>query len=111
MDRESNKVVDFEVGDRTKSTYINLAFRLEAKYNIEHLCTDDYSVYNYYKISKYHHVTKSETALVEAQNSIIRNYLARFNRKTKRYSKSIRMITASLTLLFNKHMIDLNSCL
>ena len=108
VDRRTNQVVDFEVGDRTKSTYLILARRLEVKYNIEHLCTDDYSAYKYYKISKYHHTTKAETALVESKNSIIRHYLARFNRRTKRYSKSIRMITASLVLLFWKDKLNLN---
>jgi IS1 family transposase len=66
------------------------------------------SAYKYYKISKYHHMTKAETCLIEAKNSIIRNYLARFNRATKRYSKAIRMIHASLTMLFWKDMLDLN---
>jgi insertion element IS1 protein InsB len=107
VDRRSNQVIDFEVGDRSKQTYLKLALRLEQKYNIEHLCTDDYNAYGYYKISKYHHVTKSETCLVEATNSIVRNYLARFNRRTKRYSKSIRMIIASLNLLFWSKYLNL----
>jgi insertion element IS1 protein InsB len=47
-------------------------------------------------------VTKSETALVESKNSLIRHYLARFNRKTKRYSKALDMITNSILILFNK---------
>jgi insertion element IS1 protein InsB len=82
--------------------------RIEKKYKVKHLCTDGYSAYQYYKISEHHHTTKSETALVEAKNSIVRHYLARFNRRTKRYSKSIKMIVASLTLLFWKDMINLN---
>jgi insertion element IS1 protein InsB len=108
LDRSTNKVVDFEIGDRTKRTYVKLALRLEKRFNINHLCTDDYAAYGYYRISKHHHTTKSETCLIEAKNSIIRNYLARFNRKTKRYSKAIRMIHVSLTLLFWKDMLDLN---
>lgn len=108
VEDETNQVIDFEVGDRTKQTYLKLAFRLEKRYKIEHLCTDDYSVYKYYKISKYHHTTKAETSLVEAKNSIIRNYLARFNRKTKRYSKSVGIIKASLTLLFWRNFINLD---
>ena len=72
VNRRTNKVVDFEIGDRSRGTYLSLAFRLEQKYNIEHLCTDDYSVYKYYKISKCYHTTKSETELVESKNSIIK---------------------------------------
>ena len=49
-----------------------------------------------------HIANKSETCLIESVNSRIRNYLARFNRRTKRYSKSIEMIEYSLYLLFDK---------
>lgn len=44
LNRESNKVVDFEVGGSTKTTYLKLARRLEEKYQIEHLCPDDYCI-------------------------------------------------------------------
>ena len=108
VDRNRGKVIDFEVGDRSKFTYLKLAFRLEKRYNINHLCTDNYSAYGYYKISNQHHITKSETSLVESVNSLIRHYLARFNRRTKRYSKSIKMLTASLVLFFHKDLINLN---
>jgi insertion element IS1 protein InsB len=73
-------------------------------YNTEYLCTDKYEVYSCIKISQKHERTKKETALIESKNSIIRHYLARFNRRTKRYSKSQDMIIASLRLLFNKHL-------
>jgi insertion element IS1 protein InsB len=79
--------------------------KLEHRYNIEYLCTDGYDAYSKYKISKKHITTKAETSLVESFNSLIRHYLARFHRKTKRYSKSFRMIVDSLMLLFNKHLI------
>jgi insertion element IS1 protein InsB len=55
-------------------------------------------------ISERHVVTKAETSLIESKNSLIRHYLARFNRKTKRYSKAIDMIENSLLLLFNKSL-------
>ncbi|MCC8369842.1 MAG: IS1 family transposase, partial [Rickettsia endosymbiont of Stiretrus anchorago] len=38
-------------------------------------------------------------------NSLLRHYLARFNRKTKRYSKAIDMIYNSILLLFNKNLL------
>lgn len=82
-----------------------MALRLEKKYKIEYLCTDAYEAYSKYLISKKHTTTKAETALVESFNSLIRHYLARFNRKTKRYSKAFDMIANSLTLLFNKQLI------
>lgn len=82
-----------------------MALRLERKYSINYLCTDGYEAYSKYSISKKHTTTKAETSLVESFNSLIRHYLARFNRKTKRYSKSFDMIGDSLILLFNKHLL------
>ena len=81
---------------REFSSYFLMARRLERKYNIQYLCTDAYEVYSKYKISKEHTITKAETSLVESFNSLIRHYLARFNRKTKRYSKAFDMIANSL---------------
>jgi len=83
-----------------------MALRLERKYNINYLCTDAYEAYSKYSIAKKHSTTKAETSLVESFNSLIRHYLARFNRRTKRYSKSFDMIGHSLLLLFNKHLIS-----
>ena len=79
-----------------------MALRLEKAYRIEVLCTDAWKVYQKYTISKIHFIGKSETCLVESKNSLIRNFLARFNRRTKRYSKSVEMIFLSLKLLFAK---------
>lgn len=101
------KIVDFEIRDRT-ACILRLVMRLEKRFKINHLCIDDYAAYGYYKISKHYNTTKAETCLVETKNSIIRNYLARFNRTTKRYSKATRMIHTSLTLLFGRDMLDLN---
>lgn len=77
---------------------------LEEIFRINILCTDAYALYAQYRIAKRHVITKAETALVESKNSLIRHYLARFNRRTKRYSKAIDMIENSLLLLFNKNL-------
>ena len=50
-------------------------------------------------------MTKAETSLVESFNSLIRYYLARFSRKTKRYSKAVDMIYNSVMMLFNKELL------
>ncbi len=62
-------------------------------------------MYGKYRIGDKHYFTKKETALVESFNSLIRHYLARFNRKTKRYSKAIDMIYNSILMLFNKKLL------
>ena len=107
VDRVRNKVVDLEVTEsRDFSAYLPMALRLEKKYNIDITASDNCFTYQKYQISKKYVVTKSETALVESKNSLIRHYLARFNRKTKRFTKAIDMAKHSLILLFNKPMIS-----
>ena len=106
VDRDRSKVVDFEVTEtRDFSAYLPLALRLDSSYEIEISCSDHYDVYGGYKIAKSHYFTKKETSLVESFNSLLRHYLARFNRKTKRYSKAFDMIYNSILLLFNKNII------
>jgi IS1 family transposase len=52
-----------------------------------------------------HTQTKAETHLIEASNSSIRDNLARFNRRSKRFSKTHAMLEITLTLFFNRHLI------
>jgi insertion element IS1 protein InsB len=75
-----------------------MALRLE-RYDIEYLCSDGYEVYKQYMISKKHINSKAETCLVESKNSSLRDNLARLNRRTKRYSKSMEMLELSVYLL------------
>lgn len=107
MDRDRNKIVDIVVSKRRdKSVYINMALRLEKRgYKVNIMCTDGYEGYCSYKLAKRHVITKAETSLVESKNSLIRHYLARFNRDTKRYSKAFDMILYSLLILFNKQLV------
>ena len=57
------------------------------------------------KISEQHTMTKSETHLIESSNSSIRDNLARFNRKSKRFSKSFSLLDFTLQLFFYKHFL------
>ena len=52
-----------------------------------------------------HVQTKAQTHLIEAAHSSIRDHLARFNRRSKRYSKSWAMLEATLLLFFNRHRL------
>ncbi len=107
VDRVRNQVVDLEVTEsREFGAYLPMAMRLEKRFFIDISVSDDCFTYQKYRIAKQHVVTKSETALVESKNSLIRHYLARFNRKTKRYTKAIDMAKHSLILLFNKSIIS-----
>ena len=52
---------------------------------------------------KKHIQSKAETYTVEGYNSLIRHYLARMKRKTKCYTKCVKMLQHSLHLFFLKH--------
>lgn len=56
-------------------------------------------------INEAHVMTKTETHLIESSNSSIKDNLARFNRKTKRYSKSLEMLNISFELFIYKDFI------
>jgi IS1 family transposase len=56
-------------------------------------------------VTEPHIQTKAQTHLIEASNSSIRDNLARFNRRSKRYSKSLDMLDASLVLFFHRHIV------
>lgn len=101
VDRNKLELIDFEVGNAEKNTWLSMVFRLKEKYNINYLCTDGNPVYSYYKFTEKHIITKAETSLVESWNCRLRHYLARLKRKTLCYSKNIDMLRISINLLLN----------
>jgi insertion element IS1 protein InsB len=98
VERNSGKILDFEAGDRSFGTYLQIALRLQEKFNIKWLCTDDYEVYKKIQIAEKHIITKAETSLVEANNSSLRGKLARLNRRTKKFSKSEEILRLTMFL-------------
>jgi insertion element IS1 protein InsB len=62
-------------------------------------------------ISKLHTMTKAETHLIEISNSSIRDNLACFNRKTKRFSKSYSALNHNLKLFIHKGFFESNKLL
>ena len=76
------------------------------------ICTDGNYSYNkvinkgYNKDCNKHIITKSETCLVESYNSSIRDTFARFRRRTKCYSKSIKMIYYSMLMWSNWYLLN-----
>ena len=49
-----------------------------------------------------HTQTKAQTHLIESSNSSIRDMLARFNRRTKRASKTQQMLEITLDIFFSR---------
>lgn len=73
------------------------------------ICTDANSCYRLafarHRVPEAHVQSKAHTHRIESSNASIRDNLARFNRRSKRYSKSWQMLEASLLLFFNRHLI------
>ena len=67
--------------------------------------TDDYAVYRKVLPEAQHLPTKQHTTTIESRNSRIRQYLARFHRRTKCYAKSDYVTEALMALLpYRKHI-------
>ena len=81
--------------------------------NIAAIFTDANSCYRLaferHGVAEPHIQTKAQTHLIEAANSSIRDNLARFNRRSKRHSKTVNMLNTTLTLFFNRHLIQCNT--
>lgn len=89
------------VGDRSTETGVKLWKNIENK-GIELVFSDYWKSYKEMVPSGKLHQSKSETFTIEGFNSLIRHYLARFRRKTKCYTKSLKMMILSLKLLMAK---------
>ena len=74
--------------------------------NIAHIYTDANSCYDVafarMKIPEPHTMTKAETHLIESSNSSVRDNLTRFNRRSKRFSKSMKLLRIALDLFIHK---------
>jgi len=79
--------------------------------NIAHIFTDANSCYDVafkrMKIPEPHTMTKSQTFLIESSNSSIRDNLTRFQRKSKRFSKSFDMLRVVMNLFIHKHLFHI----
>ena len=90
------KWVDFEVGDRSETTFLRLYERLP---EAEKYRTDAYRVYEWLPSDR-HVVSKGgEVNRNEGLHSRLRDKLNRLHRQTKGYSKSIAMLSDSIALV------------
>ena len=79
---------------------------------IDYLCTDGHHAYDkvanhhlYKNNIKRHIIDKAETSYVEGWNSKLRDNLAKLNRDTKRFPKSIKALEDSIYLLANREFV------
>lgn len=108
--RNQNRVVAYHIGDKGVASAMAI-YRLvkQAVGTVSAIYTDANSCYHLafarMAISEPHIQTKAQTHLIEASNSSIRDNLARFNRRSKRFSKTHHMLDVTLALFFNRHLI------
>ena len=80
--------------------------------NITYIYTDANSCYDVVfkqmKIPEPHGMTKAQTHLIESSNSSIRDNLTRFNRRSKRFSKTLEMLRITLDLFIHKTMFKVS---
>jgi insertion element IS1 protein InsB len=81
------------------------------KKEIGEVMTDQWRAYAEFLPEKSHTQSKAETFTFEGYNSILRHFLARLRRKTKRYTKSLEMLKYLVLLLmkFRNKELDMFS--
>ena len=72
------------------------------------IASDYWKAYESIVPKEKHIQSKAETFTVEGYNSLFRHFLARMRRKSKCYSKSVRMLYLSVLLLMKKRNNELS---
>ena len=91
------------MGSRGRKTLKRLWARL-AHLKPFAVATDEWKVYRNVIPAALLLQTKALTTTIESVNSQVRDYLARFNRRTKRYSKSPYMVELTLYILWQQKL-------
>ena len=100
-------MVAYHIGDGGVASAMAI-YRLarQAVGQIEAIFTDANSCYRLaferHGVPEPHTQTKAQTHLIESSNSSIRDMLARFNRRTKRASKTQQMLEITLDIFFSR---------
>lgn len=95
----------YHIGDQGVASAIAIyTLARKAVGQIEAIFTDANSCYalafKRHGVTEPHAQTKAQTHLIESSNSSIRDMLARFNRRSKRASKTNSMLKITLDLFF-----------
>ena len=101
VDRYEKKFINFIIGDRSAQTGQKLWNEIEDQLDGK-IATDYWRPYEHFIPEKDHVQSKAQTYTVEGYNSIFRHFLARLRRKTKCYTKSVRILELSILLLMHK---------
>ena len=105
--RRHRRVIAYHVGDAGVRSAITIYHLAKAAVGqIGAIFTDANSCYGlaFERIgaTEPHQETKAQTHLIESSNASIRDMLARFNRRTKRASKTRRMLEITLDIFLHR---------
>ena len=106
--RNRNKIIAFVRGTGKKAAARIYKRVKEITPDISAIYTDENSCYDvvFSELGLTNHtMTKRETHLIESSNSSIRDNLARFNRKSKCFSKSWEMLYKTFDLFANRNIV------
>ena len=94
---DGSRWVDYEVGNRSEETFLRLYERLP---DAKRYRSDGCNVYRWLPTNRHKIGKGSEVNRNEGLNSVLRGKLNRLVRKTKGYSKSVKMLSGSLALIW-----------
>ena|SRR5690606_17733683 len=99
LERETKRIVSFNVGARTHKTLQVVLTSLELS-ETKHIYTDGFKNYKYLIQKKIHKVIRFGTNSIERKNLNLRIHLKRLNRRTICFSKSLVLLSAVLKIYF-----------
>ena len=95
---DTDRLIDWECGDRDQATLERLLGRLEP-WGVRLFCTDDYAPYDAALPAGRHYVGKDRTRRSESNNARRRHRFARFRRRARVVSGLVEMVEATWALL------------
>ena len=98
VDRIGKKFINFVVGDSSTESAVVLWEKIK-HHEITRIASDYWKSYKSIVPVEKQVQSKAETFTVEGYNSLFRHFLARMRRKSKCYTKCVKMVQLSVLLL------------
>ena len=99
LDRTTKNIACFSVGKRTKRT-LNVVLKTLLLSKVKRIYTDDLRLYKTLLPNTIHKVTRFGTNHIERCNLSLRTHLKRLSRRSICFSKSLKMLNATLKIYF-----------
>ena len=100
VDRHGKRFIHFVIGDSSTKT-VKKFWEGIKDHKMKTIASDYWKPYQAIIPKDKHVQSKAETFTVEGYDSLFRHFLARMRRKSKCYSKSVKMLELSILLLMH----------